>query len=73
MNWKLVAALIVGSSLLAACGASNQAPATQSDTRTNKVETPGGAGEGATTTSPGAAPAAAPTTQEAKKPIVIHD
>ena len=71
MNWKIVATLIVGSSLLAACGGSNQAPVMQGDTRTNGTDAPGG-GAMPAKQDPTIAPAAAPT-QEAKKPIVIHE
>jgi hypothetical protein len=75
MNWKLVATLIVGSSLLAACGTTgSQAPVNDGDTRTKQVEAPsGGAEQGATTTPPGAAPAATPGTQNARPNIVVHD
>lgn len=76
MNWKLVATLIVGSSLLAACGMTgSQAPVNQGNTRKEQGEAPSGGGEAATTTTttPGAAPAATPTTQDARKPIVVHD
>jgi hypothetical protein len=73
MNWKIVASLIVGSSLLAACGTTgSQAPVNQGDTRTQQVDAPGGGAEqGATTTPPATKPADPP--QDAKKNVVVHE
>jgi|GEM_PF-6528119 len=84
MNWKLMGALIMGTGLLTACGASTSEPAAPPAapppaqepagiTRAPEMAAPGG-GAAPDSAKPAAEPAKpADEAPAAKKPIVVHD